>query len=384
MFPQYVDASTPVRALTSGALAVSAACFLVACASSTKSTDTPSSQEASHSQTVILPERTLSMAFAGDMMFEQHLRPLAENPDSLVELQSTLGNADLSVANLETSITDRGIPWPGKPFTFRTSASALDAIATAGVDALTMANNHAFDYGDEGAEDTLAAKDNSPIPIVGIGRTEDEAYAPATLEVNGVKVAVLGASEVIEETLMNRSARGDSLGIAAASPEDRLERLVAEVRKAKDTHDVVVVMMHWGIEAEHCPGDSAIATSQALEQAGADAIIGSHAHRVNGHGWVGNAYVHYGTGNFVYYLNRDTAGHTGVLTLQFTVPETSTTEDAPQVGDADVTAANWEPMLIGGDGVPRPAVEVAGQATADELTALTHSYRECTPARAER
>lgn len=320
------------------------------------------------------------MAFAGDMMFEQHLRPLAGNPNSLSELKNTLGNADVSVANLETSITDRGTPWPGKPFTFRTSESALDAIAGAGVDVVTMANNHTFDFGEQGAQDTLRAKDNSPIPIVGIGRNEDEAYAPATMEVSGVKIAIIGASEVVEETLMNRSADQHAAGIAAAAPQQRRDRLVKEVREAKKTHDAVVVMMHWGIEAQHCPGESAIATSKALEEAGADAIIGSHAHRVNGHGWLGDAYVHYGTGNFVYYLNRDDAGHTGVLTLQFTVPETT----VDSTGDAQVTDSQWTPMLIGGDGIPRPAVEVAGQATADELTALTDGYRECTPARAQR
>ena len=129
-----------------------------------------------------VPARSLTMAFGGDVMFESHLRSLAYDEDSLSELKSTLGAADLSVVNVETALTERGTPWPGKPFTFRAPASALDAVAGAGVDAVTMANNHAFDYGDQGAEDTFAAKKNSPIPVVGIGRDEDEAYAPATLE----------------------------------------------------------------------------------------------------------------------------------------------------------------------------------------------------------
>lgn len=113
---------------------------------------------------------------------------------------------------------------------------------------------------------------------------------------------------------------------------------------------------------------------------GADVIIGSHAHRLNGHGWLGDAYVHYGLGNFVYYLNRDTAGHTGVVTLSIEVPEVQVDATSPQVGDAVVTKADWVPMLIGGDGVPRPAAEVADEATESELNALIHSYRECTPA----
>ena len=281
---------------------------------------------------------------------------------------------------METALTDRGTPWPGKPFTFRAPTSAIQSIAGAGVDAITMANNHSFDFGEEGAQDTLNAKDNSPIPIVGIGRNEDEAYKPATLEANGVKVAVIGASQVEEETRLYRSASKNGYGIAAAAPQERLNRLVEEVKAAKKTHDVVVTMMHWGIEAAHCPGDEAIATSRALELVGADVIIGSHAHRLNGHGWLGDAYVHYGLGNFVYYLNRDTAGHTGVVTLSIEVPEVQVDATSPQVGDAVVTKADWVPMLIGGDGVPRPAAEVAGEATESELNGLIHSYRECTPA----
>lgn len=326
-----------------------------------------------------VPARSLTMAFGGDVMFESHLRSLAYDEDSLSELKSTLGAADLSVVNVETALTERGTPWPGKPFTFRAPASALDAVAGAGVDAVTMANNHAFDYGDQGAEDTFAAKKNSPIPVVGIGRDEDEAYAPATLEANGVKVAVIGASQVYEETLANRSAGPDKAGIAASAPEERMDRLVEEVKKAKQSHDVVVAMMHWGIEGQHCPGDAAIDASKTLEEAGADVIIGDHAHRVNGHGWLGDSYVHYGTGNFVYYLNRDTAGHTGVLTVTIDVPASDEEADGPLVSDAE-----WTPMLIGYDGIPRPAEEVAGQATADQLTSLTEGYRSCTPASATR
>lgn len=117
-----------------------------------------------------------------------------------------------------------------------------------------MANNHSFDFGEEGAQDTLNAKDNSPIPIVGIGRNEDEAYKPATLEANGVKVAVIGASQVEEETRLYRSASKNGYGIAAAAPQERLNRLVEEVKAAKKTHDVVVTMMHWSIEAAPLSG----------------------------------------------------------------------------------------------------------------------------------
>ncbi|AGP30858.1 hypothetical protein A606_06055 [Corynebacterium terpenotabidum Y-11] len=310
------------------------------------------------------------MAFGGDVMFESHLASLATDPNSLVELRDTLGAADLSVVNLETSITDRGTPFPGKAFTFRAPESALVSLQNAGVDAVTMAANHAFDYGEEGAVDTLAAKDASPIPVAGIGRDIDEAFTPVTLEANGVKIALVNASEVYEETLEYNSAGVDKYGIASAVPRDRLLR---EVRDAKKDHDVVVVSMHWGIEAAHCPGEQAIATSEALEDAGADLIVGGHQHRLNGQGWLGNAYVNYGMGNFIYYLNAGEAGHTGVLTVTFDIPASDAPvaeQNARRVSDAD-----WQPMLIGYDGIPRPVDD----ATAAELTSLSDSYRTCIP-----
>lgn len=314
------------------------------------------------------PAKSLTMAFGGDVMFEQHLAPLASNDNSLIELKDTLGAADLSVVNLETSLTEGGTAYPGKPFTFRAPATALDALQNAGVDAVSMANNHAFDYGESGAEDTFDAKDDSPIPIIGIGRDAEEAFEPAILEANGAKVAVIAASEVYEETLEYNSAGENKMGIASAAPRDRL---LTAVREADAEYDAVVVMMHWGIEALHCPGEQAIETSEKLEEAGADVIVGGHQHRVNGHGWLDDAYVHYGTGNFIYYLNRDTAGHTGVLTVKLEIPASDEEQDGPLVTEAD-----WEPMLIGGDGIPRPVDD----ATAANLTSLADGYRECTPA----
>lgn len=134
---------------------------------------------------------TLTLAFAGDIHFEDHLAPLARDPDALAELRSTLGAADLAVANLETAITERGTKI-GKEFHFRAPASALQTVAGAGIDAVSMDNNHGVDYPPVGLQDTLAAKRTSPIPVVGVGRDEDEAFAQAVLRAKGLTVAVFG------------------------------------------------------------------------------------------------------------------------------------------------------------------------------------------------
>lgn len=318
----------------------------------------------------VRPAEQITLAFAGDVHFENHLAPLADAPDSLAELRTSLGAADLAMVNLETALTEGGSPVPGKPFTWRTHAGALDAVAGAGVDLVTMANNHAVDYGEAGLADTFDAIDSSPIPVVGIGRDASEAFAPEILEVRGVKVAFVSASQVHEETTTYFAAGPGIPGIASALPRDRI---LQAVRDAREEADVVVAYMHWGIEGATCPGDEAIASARDLEAAGADVILGDHAHRVNGAGWVGDAYVHFGLGNFVYYLNTEPAGHTGVLTVTVDVPAS----DEPRPDRPLVTDADWDAMLISGDGIPRRQ----DHATTARLHEVFESSRDCTPAR---
>jgi poly-gamma-glutamate synthesis protein (capsule biosynthesis protein) len=312
-------------------------------------------------------QTTLTLAFGGDVHFEDYLQPLARDPHGLDRLRSTLGAADLSMVNLETAITQRGTKIP-KEYHFRAPATALDTLASAGVDALAMANNHAADYGSVGLRDTLAARQTSPIPIVGIGADEDEAYSPATLTAKGVRVAVLSASQVSETTLLNWSAGAHSPGIASSAP---VTRLVDAVRKARLTHDVVVVYLHYGLDYQQCPDGQSVSTAAALEAAGADIVVGGHSHRVNGGGWMKNAFVDYGLGNFVWWRSHEPDSRTGVLTLSVDVRRATASKRPP---GPVVRKAVWTPMLIGADGIP----EVASGADATRLLAVWKQASRCT------
>lgn len=313
------------------------------------------------------PPGQLTLAFAGDVHFEEYLRPLARDPQGLAELRTSLGAADLAVVNLETALTERGAPI-GKEFHFRAPATALDTLAEAGVDAVSMANNHGADYGSQGLRDTLAARSSSPIPIVGIGADEDDAFAPATLTAKGLRVAVFGASQVFEMTLANWSADADSPGIASASP---VTRLRSAVQRAARTHDLVVVFMHWGLDYQQCPDSLSASTARTLEAAGADIVVGGHSHRVNGAGWLGRSYVSYGLGNFVWWRSREPDSRTGVLRLTVDVEAARGSARHPQ---PSVTAAAWTPMLIGVDGIPR----TPGKADTVRLQRLWDQARGCT------
>ncbi len=239
------------------------------------------------------------------------------------------------MVNLETAITSRGEPEP-KRFHFRTKPSALRALGAAGVDVVTMANNHAVDYGKDGLTDTLAAKQHSPIPVIGIGKNAAAAFRPAIKTTHGVRVAFLAATTLPDRTGTAWAAGKHKPGVAYAPlPKPRL---VKQVRKAKKHADVVVVYLHWGGEKESCPYWRQKRHAKALAAAGATVVVGSHAHVLLGGGWLHHTYIDYGLGNFVWYRQAPTTD-TGVLTLT--------------LRNGEVRRDSFAPARIGSDGLPR-------------------------------
>lgn len=284
-----------------------------------------------------VPTGTATLAVAGDVHFEGvSARALTEGIGPAADL---LAAADLAVVNLETAVTDRGTPAP-KTYLFRTDDRAFDVLADAGVDAVSLANNHAMDYGVLGLHDTLTAAEDAGVQVIGAGRDEDAAYAPLRTTVDGLDVSVLAVTDVLDTFAIDAwVARGDRPGMASAKGTDEA-RLLRAVRQEAAAADVVVVVAHWGREYEACPTDRQIQLADALAEAGADAVVGSHAHvplpaerRPDG------VYVHYGLGNFVFYAFREPARSSGVLTLE--------------VGADGVQDARWQPMRIT-DGLPYP------------------------------
>jgi poly-gamma-glutamate synthesis protein (capsule biosynthesis protein) len=258
---------------------------------------------------------TFTIAFAGDVHFEgaiaQHL--YADPAGVFGEMAPILRRADLAVANLETAITEAGDAQT-KQYVFRAPASAFDALRAAGIDVVTNANNHGLDYGQRGFVDTLAAEQATGFPVIGSGADEDAAYAPYLRTLHGWKVAVLGASQVIAPELVKDWTAGpDHPGMASAY---RVDRLVQAVRAAHRRADVVVVYLHWGEEGNPCPTDRQRTLARQLVAAGADVVVGSHAHVVQGAGRLGKGFVAYGLGNFLFYAGGSgPTTRTSVLTL---------------------------------------------------------------------
>jgi poly-gamma-glutamate synthesis protein (capsule biosynthesis protein) len=301
----------------------------------------------------------ITIAFAGDSYFEGALRSRLDSaPDTAVgPFADQLRAADLTVINLETAIAVGGTR-ADKQFAFRTPPRALDALRAAGVDVASMANNHGLDYGSDGLQESLAAKAaQADGMVIGIGADEDDAYAPYRATVKGQRVAVIAATQVLDDSLITAwTATATKAGMASAK---RVDRLVAEVRAARADSDTVVVFLHWGVEKETCPTSSQEQLAEALVAAGADVVVGSHAHRIQGGGRLGDAVVHYGLGNFLFKENSAEGARTGVFEVT--------------IDGREVQGYRWTPGRISGS-IPRP---LAGADAAAELR-YWEGLRGCT------
>lgn len=298
------------------------------------------------------------IAFGGDTHFEGQLRSRLGNPaTALGPVASTLRAADLAMVNLETAITTGGTPAPGKQFTFRAPPSALTALRRAGVDVASMANNHGMDYMEEGLRDSLAAIKRSGFPIVGIGRDADQAYRAYRTTVKGNRIAIVGATQVLDDNLVQAwTATGDKGGLASAKDVPRMVQAVKDARKGSD---LVIVHLHWGQELKACPLPRQQELAKALVDAGADIVVGGHAHVPLGGGYLQGRYVHYGMGNFVFSSAHGQTAKSGVLLLR--------------VEGRKVTKAKWKPAEITG-GLPVPMTGAAAAAEVKRWNGL----RACT------
>lgn len=301
------------------------------------------------------------LAFAGDVHFTGRTLRLLDDPETAFgAIASTLRDADVTLVNLETAVTDRGTPEP-KTYHFRAPKTAFTALRAAGVDAVSIANNHILDYGRQGLSDTVDAAREARFPVFGAGRDADAAYAPWFTTVRGLRIAVLGMSQV-HDLAGSWRATDTRSGVAMAFDP---ARATAAVRSARERADLVIVFMHWGIEGNSCPSGEMKTFAGRLSEAGADIVVGAHAHTLLADGWLGRTYVHYGLGNFLWYSTSHSTD-SGVLKLV--------------VRGRTVVDSRFVPATVSGGGQPVPATGAGRQRILDKLA----TAQRCTGLAAKR
>lgn len=209
-------------------------------------------------------------------------------------LQGIFLEDDLTVVNLECAASELGAPLP-KSFTFNCDLAALPVMRDAGVEVANLGNNHAADWGEEALVDTRANLIDAGIAPVGAGADVEEAHQPALFTINGWSVAVLGFGGVVPWA--DWIATPDSPGMADG---DTIETMVAAVRAADEIADLVIVTIHWGAELDLQPQPGDIERAHAMIDAGADAIFGHHAHRLQPLEFYEGKPIAWSLGNFVW------------------------------------------------------------------------------------
>ena len=228
----------------------------------------------------------------GDISFEGRMADAA-GIDVFSDIVQCFQGSDLVLANLECALTERGHPIPGK-CTLRGTQRWAQVLRSAGIDLVSLANNHTMDYGAVGLADTMAALDAAGIKHVGAGSDRDAACAPVFLELLGRRLAVLARSAVVVSA--HTYASETAPGVARFEPEETLKA----IRRCRQQVDDVVLLLHWGLEEYAYPSPDQRRTAAALIEAGANVIIGHHPHVLQGFERIGRGVVFYSLGNFLF------------------------------------------------------------------------------------
>ena len=223
------------------------------------------------------------MALAGDTMLGRQVAHVLESrkPASLFssEVVAALREADLVVLNLECCISTRGERWPapGKPFFFRAPPAAVDVLTGLGVACVTLANNHALDFGTVALVDTLETLHAAGIETVGAGRDLREARRPVVLQANGFRLGVIGVTDHPSDY----AAQERTPGVAYAPLGPELPTWLDAAVASLDV-DAVLVTPHWGPNMTESPLPRIRAAGAAFLGAGATIVAGHSAHVFHG------------------------------------------------------------------------------------------------------
>jgi poly-gamma-glutamate synthesis protein (capsule biosynthesis protein) len=359
------------------ALAACAALFLAACSDDDESATGPAAGSPTQPPvvtTAVTPETSpspspaVSLIAAGDVMLGRSLGEgiLANGAAWPFEFVSgRLAAADLTFVNLESPVSERGEP-VNKDFTFRGPPAAIDGLLDAGVDIVSLANNHAYDYGPEALLDTLDLVSAAGIVPVGAGRDAPSAGEAVVLERNGLRIAFLAYVSTPPDSgtgysLEGTQATADAPGVNWLYP----ERIPTDVAAAETIADVVVVSMHTGPEYQENRSDLQVQAAHAAIDAGAALVIGHHPHVLQGIESYNGGLILYSLGNFVFdfdFVDFMFEGLPSSLSVMAEIELTAT----------GVTSCSLIPVVIGeADGRPHPVEGEAAAPVLDRLARLS-------------
>lgn len=246
-------------------------------------------------------EQEVSFLFAGDICLEENGFVLDYYDQMGQQLENCMSpyllermeKADIFFLNHEYTISSRGSKLD-KYYTFRANPSRMGILKEMSVDAVSLANNHIYDYGYDAFEDTMNLLDEAGIRHVGAGMNASEAEEVLYFDVKGIRIGVVAASRA-EKNIITPQAKESTPGVFWMYDSTRLNEVVAE---ADSQCDFLIAYLHWGTEDSKYFEDYQHEIAERLIANGVDAIIGGHPHVVQGMEFIEDVPVLYSLGDF--------------------------------------------------------------------------------------
>jgi len=249
-----------------------------------------------HTGEIPAADGCVTIMAAGDILLDRGVKKKAfvesDPAYPLKHFPRIFRGADLVLANLECALT-RGDSAYGKVYLFKAAPRYARLLARAGVAVLSLANNHAYDYGREALLETIGALEQQGIAASGAGRDLEQASRPRFFELKGLRVAVLSFVTMPLEGIVFLPDRPTP----ALASEELVARRLTEARRQAD---FVVVSVHWGREFTPRPDPAQLRWATFFREHGADLVVGHHPHVIQTVEQVGGKWVFYSLGNFVF------------------------------------------------------------------------------------
>lgn len=243
----------------------------------------------------------VSLLFAGDIYLSpEHVLNAYDRAGGITgildqPLRDEIASADLFMANEEFPFSERGVAAQDKQYTFRIPPARLSVMQEIGPDIVALANNHILDYGTDAMLDTCALLDGAGIRRVGAGADLTEAKKLEVMDAGGKKIGFLAASRVIP--VASWTAGKSHPGVLTTYDP---AILLTEIEAAQEKCDYLVVYIHWGIERNTKPEEYQRTLARQYIDAGADLVVGSHPHVLQGIEYYRGKPILYSLGNFIF------------------------------------------------------------------------------------
>lgn len=298
-------------------------------------------EESNVPEPLVEPPDNFTLVAVGDIMLDRRVGTKIEDLGAefpFEHVAELLREADLAFGNLESPISSVGEAVKGKEVAFRAAPQTISGIRNAGIDVLSLANNHAMDYGPATLMDTMDILAHNGVAYIGAGANSVAARRPANLTINGVKVSLLAYSYRFH---MMVEAQQEHPGVAIAHS----EAVKADVEEAKEWANIVIVSFHWGWEYSDHPDAETRELAYLAVESGASLVIGHHPHVIQGVEVYNGGLICYSLGNFIF-DQRGTRTRRGLI-LRCTIGESGVQQ--AELLPVIIDALSLQPSLVSGE-----------------------------------